>query len=112
MNWIEVEGWGRISWFDPWVGKIHGEGHSNPLQYSCLEKLMVREARWGTVHGVAKKSDTTEQLSTHIVGWYGYSHFQSWCILTSVSLPIFKKPGLNDEKAIATHSSTLAWKIP
>ena len=33
---------------------------------------------------------------TVIEGWYGYSHFQSWCILTSVSLPIFKKPGLND----------------
>ena len=87
---------GRISWFDPWLGKIPGEGHSNPLQYSCLEKLMVREARWGTVYAIAKKSDTTEQLSTHIEGWYGYSHFQSWCILTSVSLPIFKKPGLND----------------
>ena len=22
--------------FDPWVGKIPGEGNSNPLQYSCL----------------------------------------------------------------------------
>ena len=23
--------------FDSWVGKIPGEGHGNPLQYSCLE---------------------------------------------------------------------------
>ena len=23
--------------FDPWVGKIPGGGHGNPLQYSCLE---------------------------------------------------------------------------
>ena len=25
-------------WFDPWVGKIPGEGHGNPLQCSYLEK--------------------------------------------------------------------------
>ena len=26
--------------FDPWVGKIPGEGNGNPLQYSCLENPM------------------------------------------------------------------------
>ena len=31
-----------------------GGGHDNPLQYSCLENPMVREAWWATVHGVAK----------------------------------------------------------
>ena len=25
------------TWFDPWIGKIPGGGHDNPLQYSCLE---------------------------------------------------------------------------
>ena len=30
-----------------------GGGHGSPLQYSCLEKLMDREAWWATVHGVA-----------------------------------------------------------
>ena len=30
--------------FDPWVGKISGEGDGNPLQYSCLENSMDREA--------------------------------------------------------------------
>ena len=29
-----------------------GEGNGNPLQYSCLENLMDREAWWATVHGV------------------------------------------------------------
>ena len=29
--------------FDPWVGKIPGEGNGNPLQCSCLENPMVRE---------------------------------------------------------------------
>ena len=31
-----------------------GGGHSNPLQYSCLETPMDRKAWWATVHGVAK----------------------------------------------------------
>ena len=30
------------------------EGNSNPLQYSCLEKLTNRGAWWATVHGVTK----------------------------------------------------------
>ena len=31
-----------------------GRGHSNPLQYSCLENSMDRGAWWATVRGVAK----------------------------------------------------------
>ena len=31
-----------------------GEGNGNPLQYSCLENPMDREAWWATVHGVKK----------------------------------------------------------
>ena len=31
-----------------------GEGHGNPLQYSCLENPMDRGAWWLTVHGAAK----------------------------------------------------------
>ena len=40
--------------FDPYVGKIPGGGHGNPLQYSCLENPMDRAACQATVHGVAK----------------------------------------------------------
>ena len=29
-------------------------GNGNPLQYSCLENPMDREAWWATVHGAAK----------------------------------------------------------
>ena len=43
----------------PGLGKYPGEGNSNPLQYSCLGNPMDRGAWWATVHGVAKKSDTT-----------------------------------------------------
>ena len=40
--------------FNPWVGKITGEGNGNPLQYSCLEHPTDVEAWSTTVHGVAK----------------------------------------------------------
>ena len=36
----------------PGLGRSHGEGNGNPLQYPCLEKLMDRGAWWATVHGV------------------------------------------------------------
>ena len=42
-------------------GRFPGGGYGNPLQYSCLEKPMVRGAWWATVHGIAE-SDTTEAI--------------------------------------------------
>ena len=38
----------------PGSGRSPGEGNSNPVQYSCLEKSMDRGAWQVTVHGVAK----------------------------------------------------------
>ena len=38
-------------------GTSPGEGHGNPLQYSCLENSMEGGALWTPVHGV-KKSQT------------------------------------------------------
>ena len=51
--------------FDPWVGKIPGEGNGNPLQYSCLENPMDRGAWQTTVQGLAKNRTGLKQLSTH-----------------------------------------------
>ena len=45
--------------FNPWVGKIPGEGKGYPLQISCLENSMDRGAWWVTVHGVTKQLDRT-----------------------------------------------------
>ena len=42
---------------DTWVpgsGRSAGEGNGNPLQYSCLENSMDREAWWAAGNGVAK----------------------------------------------------------
>ena len=38
----------------PGSGKSPGEGNGSPLQCSCLEKSMDREAWQATVHGVRK----------------------------------------------------------
>ena len=42
----------------PELGRSLGEGNGNPLQCSCLENPMDREAWQATVHGFAKESDT------------------------------------------------------
>ena len=42
-----------------------GEGNGYPLQYSCLENSMHREAWWATVHRIKKGQTQLKQLSIH-----------------------------------------------
>ena len=69
------------------IPSSHGEGNGTLLQYSCLENPMDGGAWWAAVHGVAKSrarlSDFTFTFHFHAL-----------------------------EKEMATHSSTLAWRIP
>ena len=46
------------------LGRSSGGGHSNPLQYSCLENPMDRGAWWATVHRVIKSWIVLKQVST------------------------------------------------
>ena len=64
-----------------------GEGHGNPLQYSCLENPIDGGAWWAAVHEVARN-------------WTQLSDFPF----------TFRFHAL--EKEMATHSSVLAWRIP
>ena len=48
----------------PESGKAPGEGHGDPLQYSCLVNPMDRGAWWATVHRVAKSWTWLKWLST------------------------------------------------
>ena len=43
----------------PGLERSHGVGNGNPLQHSCLENPIDREAWWATFIG-SQKSDTTE----------------------------------------------------
>ena len=46
----------------PGLGRSSGEGNCNPLQYSCLENPMHREAWRATDHGVAKSQQFNQSL--------------------------------------------------
>ena len=46
--------------FDPWVGKIPGEGKGYPFQYSGLENLMD-----GIVYGVGKSQTLLSDFHFH-----------------------------------------------
>ena len=47
----------------PGLGRSPGEGHDNPLQYSCLGNPMDRGTWWAIVHGVAKSWTQLSNLS-------------------------------------------------
>ena len=66
---------------------VYGEGNGNPLLYSCLENPMDGGAWWAAVHGVARSRTRLSDFT-----------FTFHC------------PAV--EKAMATHSSVLAWRIP
>ena len=76
----------------PESGKSPGGGHGNPLQYSCLENPLDREAWQATVHRVAEL-DTTE------VTWHAPTH-----MLSTVRCP----PSGQREKPDKLSSSFLA----
>ena len=94
-------GWRNLVGCSPWgcwesdtTERLHfyfslsciGEGNGNPLQCSCLENPRDRGAWWAAISGVAQSQTRLKRLS-------------------SSSSP-------KVEKAMASHSSTLAWKIP
>ena len=58
----------------PGWARCPGERHGNPLQYSCLENPMEREAWWATVHRVAQSPTQLKRLSR-----------QARCVLLSVT---------------------------
>ena len=49
----------------PGLRRFTGEGHGNPLQYSCLENPMDRRAWQATVHGIMKSWIQLMHISMH-----------------------------------------------
>ena len=64
-----------------------GDGNGTPLHCSCLENPMNGGAWWAAVHGVARSQTGLSDFTFSF-------HFHAL------------------EKAMATHSSVLAWRIP
>ena len=76
----------------PGSGRPARGGHGNPFQCPCLESPMDRGAWQATVHVVTKSWTQLKRLSMHKINLISLAG--------------------NAEKAMAPHSSTLAWKIP
>ena len=61
----------------PGLGRSPGGGNGNPLQYSCLENAMGREACRATVHGVGKsQTRLSEQTVPVFVPGAIYRHWE------------------------------------
>ena len=48
----------------PGLGRSHGRGHGNPLQYSCLDNPHGQRSLVGCIPWGHKELDTTERLSS------------------------------------------------
>ena len=59
----------------PRLGRPPGEGHGNPLQYSCLENSQGQRSLEGCSPWGRKELDTSARLSTYIHLW-GHYHSQ------------------------------------
>jgi len=86
-----------------------GGGNDNPLQYSCLRNPMDRAAWRGTVNRVARSRTLMTSMHTHT-----HTHILFFLFLADTFWDENVEEGdeQNEEKAMAPHSSTLAWKIP
>ena len=49
------------------LGRSPGEGHGNPLQYSCQENSMDRGAWQATVHWITKNQKRLSEKDFHIL---------------------------------------------
>ena len=62
----------------PQSGRSPGEGHGNPLQYSCLENSMERGAWGAVVHGVTKSQTWLNNCCRSQYLRNQASHSESW----------------------------------
>ena len=70
----------------PGSGRSPGGGHGDPLQHSCLENPMDREAWRATVHRVTESLTRLKQLSTaHTLGPSAYQP-ETWNKLRTLCL--------------------------
>ena len=73
----------------PGFGRYPGEGHGNPLQYSCLENPYGQRTLEGYSPWGRKESDMTERLSTA-----KHRHFPGGTMSKTPRSP-YRGPGFN-----------------
>ena len=74
----------------PGLERSPGEGHGNPLQYSCLENPMDRGAWQATLNGVTKSQTEAHQVLLSM----GFSRQEHWSGLPCPSPGDLSNPGI------------------
>ena len=69
----------------PGLGRSPGVGNNNPLQYSCLENSMDREAWWARIHAV---TESQTWLSTQNMIFIGYFLLEISFFLNLITLSL------------------------
>ena len=100
----------RYTGLVPGSGRSPGGGNGNPLQYSCLEHPMDREAQLAMVHGVAESdmNEVTFSLFWGKIHWVDCltfpivfsqtpqnQHMQYWIYDLFPNLQVFSIPSLS-----------------
>ena len=67
-NLLAKAGDARDAGSTPGLERSSGQGHGNPLQYSCLENPMNRGTWQAMVHRVAESKTQLKQFSMHAIG--------------------------------------------
>ena len=81
----------------PGLGRSSAERKGYPLQYSCLENSMDREAWWVTVHGVARIGHdlvTNTFTFTVVSGWTMHPLLPAFPFLSYFFIPPWMLPGI------------------
>ena len=90
----------------PGSGRSPGDWNGEPFQYSCLENPMDREAWGATVHGVAKESGMTEQLTLSLSF---LPLLQTSCFLKNITVVFVRKQFLAISEQFICFLLLLAW---
>ena len=72
----------RVAGLIPGSRRSPAGGNGNPLQYSCLENSMDREAWQATVHGAAKSQLLVTKQQQKSCSWFGRLSIAKMSILS------------------------------
>ena len=93
-----------------------GEGNGNPLQCSCLENPRDGGAWWAAVYGVGQSRTRLKRLSSSSSSIYMWASLVAQMVKNLLAMQETRVQFLVQdgplEEEMATHSSSLAWRIP
>ena len=91
----------------PGLGRSPGEGHGNPLQYSCLDNPMDLGAWLAIVHRITKSQTWLKRLSTHIQHRVGQ---REWKERIESSIETFWSREAGDSSEVDSETEAL-WEV-